>query len=71
VLIRRFETKPPDVVVEFDRPTREFGVDHFGAGFGETLAAWIERRYGPVAKQPGGVILRPREKLSAGYNPTP
>ena len=63
-LIRRFETRPPDVVVIFDRPAQEFGVDKFGRGFGQTLAAWIERRYRPVASLRGGAIFRPREPLA-------
>ncbi|MEX1245440.1 MAG: hypothetical protein WEB59_10595 [Thermoanaerobaculia bacterium] len=61
VLIRRFETRPPDVIVIFDRPAQEFGVEQFGRGFGLRLAAWIESRYRPVANLRGGAIFRPRE----------
>jgi hypothetical protein len=60
-LIRRFETRPPDVVVIFERPAQEFGVEEFGRGFGLRLAAWIESRYRPVATLRGGAILRLRE----------
>lgn len=61
VLIRRFETRPPDVVVIFDRATQEFGVKQFGQGFGLRLAAWIESRYRPVVNLRGVTIFRPRE----------
>ena len=63
-LIRRFETRPPDVVVIFDRQAQEFGVEPFGRGFGLRLAAWIERRYAPVVNLRGGAVLRPRETPS-------
>jgi hypothetical protein len=61
MLIRRFETRPPDVVVIFERGAQEFGVEQFGRGFGLRLAAWIESRYRPVASLRGGTIFRPRE----------
>lgn len=60
VLIQRFEKRPPNVVIIFDRSAREFGVDKFGRGYGVELAAWINRRYSSVAILPGAVILRPR-----------
>ncbi|MEP6767592.1 MAG: hypothetical protein ABJC61_02900 [Acidobacteriota bacterium] len=61
-LLARVEANPPDVVILFDRPTREFGVEAFGRGYAEALAGWIDRRYAVTAKLPGSVILRPREK---------
>jgi hypothetical protein len=67
VLIRRFEVRPPDLVVLFDRPTPEFGVAPFGRGFGLKLAAWIDGRYRPVSAFPGAVILRP--KAAAATSP--
>ena len=61
ILMRRFETRPPEVIIIFDRPAQEFGVEPFGRGFGLRLAAWIESRYRPIVSLRGGVILRPRE----------
>jgi len=58
LLLRRFATDPPDVVVLFARTTWEFGVDPFGRGFGTRLAAWLAQNYGMVARAPGGVVLR-------------
>ncbi|MEO8190018.1 MAG: hypothetical protein ABI682_06720 [Acidobacteriota bacterium] len=61
-LLTRLEASPPDFVVLFERPTREFGVEAFGRGYGESLAAWIQRRYALKTGLTGAVILRPREK---------
>ncbi|MCA1581923.1 MAG: hypothetical protein LC796_11160 [Acidobacteria bacterium] len=61
-LLVRLQTNPPDVVVLFERPTREFGVEAFGRGYAEALAGWIDRSYVRKVGLPGAVILRPREK---------
>jgi hypothetical protein len=60
-LLRRFERKPPDVIVLFHRPTWEFRVGPFGVGYGQELARWIAQRYRAVAAFPEGAILRPQE----------
>jgi hypothetical protein len=62
LLIRRFEKNPPEVVVLFDRSTWEFGVQPFGVGYGRRLAQWLERNYEVVAREPGGIVLRPRRR---------
>jgi hypothetical protein len=57
-LLRRFETKRPDVVVLFIRPTWEYGVDPFGQGFGRRLGRWLVQNYRRAASAQGGIILR-------------
>lgn len=59
MLIRRFEEKPPDVVILFNRSTWLFRTAPFGRGYGRTLAQWIALRYRPVQVLPAGTILRP------------
>ncbi len=61
-LLARLEANPPDAVVLFERPTREFGVEAFGQGYAPAVAGWIRRRYVEAVALPGAVILRPREK---------
>jgi SAM-dependent methyltransferase len=63
-LIRRFEAKPPDAVVLFNRPLHEFGVARFGEGYGELLSDWVSRNYQPVATLRSGSLLR-RKTASA------
>jgi hypothetical protein len=65
-LIERLESNPPDVVVIFDRPMTEFGLERFGKGFGLALFRWCQEHYEPVASTPAGLVLRP-----AGYNRRP
>ena len=59
-LIRRFEANPPDAVVIFNRPLREFGVARFGEGFGELLSKWVLRNYEPLVTARSGSLLRRR-----------
>ncbi len=59
-LIARFDQAPPDVVVLFERPTEEYGIDPFGRGFGVLLSQWCEQHYAVAARAPGGVVLRSR-----------
>jgi hypothetical protein len=62
LLLRRFEIRPPDVVVIFERQTTEFRVAPFGRGFGAKLAAWIDARYRSTGNWRGVRILRVAEK---------
>ncbi len=59
-LIRRVEQKRPDVVILFDRNTKEYGVAPFGEGYDRLLAEWVDRHYAPVVETSAGKILRPR-----------
>ena len=54
----RFERANPDVVVLFDRPTREYKVDPFGRGFGRKIAQWCDSRFQIVAEGPHVRVLR-------------
>jgi fluoride ion exporter CrcB/FEX len=58
-LIERLDRNPPDVVVLFDRPTTEYGVEPFGKGFGVFLSRWCREHYEPVASTSAGLVLRP------------
>jgi hypothetical protein len=58
-LLRRIEQDPPDIVVIFRRPTREYGVAPFGAGYDRLIAAWIARKYVPLETTDAGTILAP------------
>jgi hypothetical protein len=57
-LIRLVERRPPDVVVIFSRPVKEYGVADFGKGYDRLLSDWVERNYSVVEGMPGGRILR-------------
>ena len=57
-LLGTFAHDPPDVVILFDRPTWEYGVAPFGAGFGQGLGKWISQNYSVTAGKNGGAILR-------------
>lgn len=57
-LLKRIERDPPDIVVIFARPTKEYGVEPFGEGYDRLLAKWIDRNYLPVESGPSGTILR-------------
>lgn len=57
-LAARFERVNPDVVVLFDRPTREYKVDPFGRGFGRRIAQWCDARFQVVAEGPHARVLR-------------
>lgn len=59
-LLRRFDAVPPEAVVLFHRPLHEFGFSRFGEGYGERIAAWIEKNYRPVLSDRAGSVLRRR-----------
>jgi hypothetical protein len=59
-LIERMEKSPPELVVLFQRPFKEFGSEPFGVGYGLLLADWCERNYRVVESFPAGKILRHR-----------
>ena len=59
-LIQRMERSPPELVVIFERPYREFGSAPFGVGYGHLLSAWCDAHYQVVASFPAGRVLRRR-----------
>jgi hypothetical protein len=66
VLIQRFEQRPPDVVVLFNRPTWLFRRAPIGTGYGRRLSRWIAERYRAVRILPEGTILRPAGAAGTG-----
>ncbi len=48
VVLREFQTTPPDYVVLVERDTTEHGAAYFGRDYGRELAAWINRHYEEV-----------------------
>ncbi len=57
-LIQVLERRPPDVVIVFSRPVKEYGVAEFGKGYARLLAEWVDRNYSVTEAMPAGRILR-------------
>jgi hypothetical protein len=56
-LIERLGSSPPDLVILLNRPIPEYGVEPFGKGYGQRLAAWISKNYRMIESLPAGKIL--------------
>jgi hypothetical protein len=59
-IVKRLEKSPPDLVVLFERPVKEFGLEPFGVGYGLLLADWCSRNYQVTESFAAGKILRKR-----------
>jgi hypothetical protein len=71
-ILAAFREEPPDAVVLIHRTNAEYGVSHFGEGYGEELSEWIDAEYCPVftldessALQDSGLGLELRKRNEA------